>query len=151
MKIVMIGSGNLATQLSLALKDAGREIVQVYSRTGAHAQELAEQLGCDCTTAIEAIRKDADVYVFSVKDDAGKDGTLSFRVTSDPIRLPGSRTGYYACSRHGLLLAVTDNELRSGDLLELEADRIPEKRDEKSGALKFQVTPVKNDVIIEHD
>lgn len=43
MKIVMIGSGNLATQLSLALKDAGREIVQVYSRTGAHAQELAEQ------------------------------------------------------------------------------------------------------------
>ena len=70
MKIVMIGSGNLATQLSLALKDAGREIVQVYSRTEAHAQELAEQLGCDCTTAIEAIRKDADVYVFSVKDDA---------------------------------------------------------------------------------
>ena len=54
MKIVMIGSGNLATQLSLALKDAGREIVQVYSRTEAHAQELAEQLGCDCTTAIEA-------------------------------------------------------------------------------------------------
>ena len=70
MKIVMIGSGNLATQLSLALQDAGREIVQVYSRTEAHAQELAEQLGCDCTTAIEAIRKDADVYVFSVKDDA---------------------------------------------------------------------------------
>ena len=70
MKIVIIGSGNLATQLSLAWKDAGKEIVQVYSRTEAHAQELSEQLGCDYTTSFDAIRKDADVYVFSVKDDA---------------------------------------------------------------------------------
>ena len=70
MKIVIIGSGNLATQLSLAWKDAGKDIVQVYSRTEAHAQELAEQLGCDYTTLLDAIRKDADVYVFSVKDDA---------------------------------------------------------------------------------
>ena len=45
MKIVIIGSGNLATQLSLTLKDANHEIVQIFSRTEVHAQELAEKIG----------------------------------------------------------------------------------------------------------
>ena len=66
----MIGSGNLATQLSLALRDAGQEIVQIFSRTEAHAQQLAEQVGCPYTTSVDAILRDADVYIFSVKDDA---------------------------------------------------------------------------------
>jgi len=66
----MIGSGNLATQLSLALKDAGQEIVQIFSRTEAHAQVLAEQIGCPYTTSVDAILRDADIYILSVKDDA---------------------------------------------------------------------------------
>jgi predicted short-subunit dehydrogenase-like oxidoreductase (DUF2520 family) len=70
MRIVMIGSGNLATQLSLAFKDAGQEIVQIFSRTEAHAQMLAEQIGCPYTTSVDAILRDADVYILSVKDDA---------------------------------------------------------------------------------
>ena len=70
MKIVIIGSGNLATQLSLAFKSAGKTIVQVCSRTEEHAKELADKIGCNYTTRIEEIRQDADVYIFSVKDDA---------------------------------------------------------------------------------
>ena len=70
MKIVIIGSGNLSTQLSLALKDAGKEILQVYSRTEAHAMALARKVGCDYTTQQENIRKDGDIYIISVKDDA---------------------------------------------------------------------------------
>ena len=66
----MIGSGNLATQLSLALKDAGQEIVQIFSRTEAHAQVLAEQIGSPYTTSVDAILRDADIYILSVKDDA---------------------------------------------------------------------------------
>ena len=66
----MIGSGNLATQLSLALKDAGQEIVQIFSRTEAHAQVLAEQIGCPYTTSVDAILRDADIFILSVKDDA---------------------------------------------------------------------------------
>ena len=46
MRIVIIGSGNLATQLSLALHDAGQDIVQVFSRTADHATCLADKLGC---------------------------------------------------------------------------------------------------------
>lgn len=70
MKIVIIGSGNLATQLSLAFKAVGKDVVQVFSRTEEHAKELADKIGCNYTTLTEDIRQDADVYIFSVKDDA---------------------------------------------------------------------------------
>lgn len=70
MKIAFIGSGNLATHLSLALKAAGEEIIQVYSRTDAHAKELADKLGCIHTTNLVKIDLNADVYILSVKDDA---------------------------------------------------------------------------------
>lgn len=67
MKVVMIGAGNLATHLSQALKHAGHEVLQVYSRTETSARTLAELLGCPYTTDLSAV-VDADVYVFSVKD-----------------------------------------------------------------------------------
>ena len=70
MRIVIIGSGNLATQLSLALHDAGQDIVQVFSRTADHAKCLADKLGCTYTSDINAISPDADIYIISVKDDA---------------------------------------------------------------------------------
>ena len=73
MKIVFIGSGNLATHLSLALKAAGEEIIQVFSRSEAHAQELAEKLGCNHMTNLDKIDLNADVYILSVKDDAISD------------------------------------------------------------------------------
>jgi predicted short-subunit dehydrogenase-like oxidoreductase (DUF2520 family) len=66
----MIGSGNLATHLSLALQRAGHDILQVYSRTEEHARLLAERLGCDTAGSTDAIRTDADAYIFAVKDDA---------------------------------------------------------------------------------
>ena len=70
MKIVFIGSGNLATQLGLALSEAGQQIVQVFSRTEEHAGELAAKLGCAYTTNIDEITENADIYIISVKDDA---------------------------------------------------------------------------------
>ena len=70
MKIVIIGSGNLATQLSLALSDAGLQIVQVFSKTEEHARELAGKLGCAYTANADEIDGNADVYIISVKDDA---------------------------------------------------------------------------------
>lgn len=70
MNIVIIGSGNLATHLSLALKDAGNTILQVYSPTEEHARTLAAKIGCAYTTAADQIRQDADIYIISIKDDA---------------------------------------------------------------------------------
>ena len=70
MKTVFLGSGNLATHLSLALEAAGEDIIQIFSRTQEHAQALADKLHCDSCVSISDIRTDADVYIFSVKDDA---------------------------------------------------------------------------------
>ena len=70
MKVVFIGSGNLATHLSLAMKGAGVEVVQVYSQTESHASLLANKLSCIYTTKPESIVVDADIYIFSVKDSA---------------------------------------------------------------------------------
>lgn len=71
MKVVIIGSGNVATHLSLALASLeGIEICQVYSPTEAHAEILAERLNCDFVTDPTQIRRDADVYLFALKDQA---------------------------------------------------------------------------------
>ena len=68
-KVVCIGAGNVATRLSLAMKEAGFSIIQVFSRTEENAHILAKRLNCHYTVKIEDIRKDADLYLFSVNDD----------------------------------------------------------------------------------
>lgn len=70
MKVVFIGAGNLATCLSLEMLRCGFDILQVYSRTEESASILARKLGCQWTKSAKKILPDADVYVFSVKDDA---------------------------------------------------------------------------------
>lgn len=79
------------------------------------------------------------VALTAAEKKSGDAGELSFRVASDPIHLPGSRTGYYACSEIGLLLVVTEDSLRSGECLSIPR---PEKKlsvDEKSGAFVVEL------------
>ena len=68
----------------------------------------------------------------------GKNGkTVKIRIASDPIFLPEMRrTGFYACSERGLLLAVDSGGLgpKSGDLLEISIPEGKLERDQKSGA-----------------
>lgn len=68
-RVVIIGSGNVATSIALALKDKC-EVAQIYSRTLTNAQALAKQVGCDATNDLKKLVLDADVYIVSVKDDA---------------------------------------------------------------------------------
>ena len=70
MKIVFIGSGNLATHLSMALKSAGHTPLQVYSNTLSHARQLAKCLHCYATDDIKHVSNEADAYIISIKDDA---------------------------------------------------------------------------------
>ena len=70
MKIILIGAGNVATHIGLALKGAGHNVAQVYSRTPEHAIELATQLGSSHASSLEQIDINADAYIFAVKDDA---------------------------------------------------------------------------------
>ena len=70
MKIVLIGSGNLATHLGKALHAAGHDMLQVFSRTMQSAETLASLLDAEPLTDMAQVRDDADVYIFSVKDSA---------------------------------------------------------------------------------
>lgn len=68
MKVTLIGAGNLATQLGKSLKKDGVIISQVYSRTEDSARTLGELLEAEWLTDIKALRDEADIYIFSVKD-----------------------------------------------------------------------------------
>lgn len=70
MKIVFIGSGNVATHMATALEASGNEIVQVYSRTPDNAALLARRVGAEPIDNIGDIYCAADLYIFSLKDDA---------------------------------------------------------------------------------
>lgn len=69
-RVVLIGSGNVATSLAHALV-ARCELVQIYSRTLAHARQLADSVGCvSVTDDLNALVPDADAYIIAVLDDA---------------------------------------------------------------------------------
>lgn len=69
-KVVLIGAGNLATQLGLALHEKNIQVKQVYSRTLVSAKTLAEKLNAGHTTDLSKLETDADLYVIAVKDSS---------------------------------------------------------------------------------
>ena len=68
-KIILIGSGNVAHHLGLALYDAGHQILQVISRSKANAEALAQKVNADPETDFKKI-KQADFAIVAVNDDA---------------------------------------------------------------------------------
>jgi predicted short-subunit dehydrogenase-like oxidoreductase (DUF2520 family) len=70
MRITIIGSGNVATHLSAAFKNAGHRIAQVYSRSMHNAALLAYHVGGEAVDKPEDINADADIFILAIKDDA---------------------------------------------------------------------------------
>lgn len=104
--IVVIGAGNMATRLSLALVEQGFCIRQVYSRTIESAQTLATKLGASTsyTNDIARIETDAELYIFSLSDSALPDiiaqmpacgGVWVHTAGSMPIDVFATRTERY--------------------------------------------------------
>lgn len=69
-KIVLIGSGNVATHIGTALHSAGHTILQVFSKTPTSAKLLADKVQSTFTTEIKMLDSNADVYIIAIKDDA---------------------------------------------------------------------------------
>lgn len=69
MRIVLIGSGNVATHLGKALYEAGHEIVQVFSRTKENAINLSAVIESAGIVELNRIDLNADIYILSIKDD----------------------------------------------------------------------------------
>ncbi len=68
-RVVIIGSGNVATSLAHGLAPRC-QVAQIYSRHLVHAQALAAAIGCaDATDDLDALVPDADAYIIAVRDD----------------------------------------------------------------------------------
>ena len=78
----------------------------------------------------------------SAADGARPKKRIALRVTSDFIRLPELRkSGYYACSELGRVLAVDKTQVRprNGELLSLAYPADTSLRDKKSGAVMIEI------------
>ncbi|MDF2436294.1 MAG: oxidoreductase [Bacteroidota bacterium] len=69
-RIILIGAGNVATQLGLALYNAGYKISQVYSKTKSSSSALAKKLKAESITDLKKLNDDASIYIIAIKDDA---------------------------------------------------------------------------------
>lgn len=78
--IVLIGSGNVATQLGIQFQKAGHRILQVFSKTNENAEDLASRLNAKYTNKLSEITLDADIYILAVRDYAIDDVILSLRL-----------------------------------------------------------------------
>ncbi len=70
MKIVLLGSGNVATHLALACQSAGMQVIQIWSKTQAHAAVLAARIDAEPIDDLSKIDQTAGLYIVAVKDDA---------------------------------------------------------------------------------
>ena len=70
MRIVIIGSGNVATVLGRKMILAKHEIIQVFSRKEEHAALLAKELNCSHAISPGALDTNGDVYVLAISDDS---------------------------------------------------------------------------------
>jgi len=67
--IILLGSGNVATHLGIALKNSNYNIVQVYSKSIENAKLLAKKLDANFTNDLTKL-KSSDLIIISINDDA---------------------------------------------------------------------------------
>ena len=70
MKVVIVGTGNVATVLGKVIQTAGHKIMQVLGRNEHNAMVLANTFGCEFGHDITTAYKNADVYLFAISDNA---------------------------------------------------------------------------------
>jgi len=88
--VVLIGSGNVATQLGSALRKQDIEIKQVYSRTLSNAKKLAKKLDASSTSEIEEINNQADIYFVCLTDDTIESFCKKFHTKKLMVHTAGS-------------------------------------------------------------
>ena len=69
-KIVLIGSGNVATHLGHALVKNNFPVIQIYSKSLENAKLLGDKLKTRYTNNFDELTHEGTIYVICVKDDA---------------------------------------------------------------------------------
>ena len=73
-EFAILGSGNLATNMAMALHKAGLHISLIYSKEAEHAQRLAALVDCKWTTQPEEVsQEETDIVLSALKDDIAPD------------------------------------------------------------------------------
>jgi len=80
MRVVIIGSGNVASVLGRLLKKSNHEIIQVISRNAEHAKILADELQCPFSDINNTVDTGADLYLVAVNDGALYELNKSFHL-----------------------------------------------------------------------
>jgi predicted short-subunit dehydrogenase-like oxidoreductase (DUF2520 family) len=70
MRVVMIGSGNVATIFSRLIKRSGHTVAQVISKHLPNAKTLATELNCDFADNYGVVNTTADIYIIAINDDS---------------------------------------------------------------------------------
>jgi predicted short-subunit dehydrogenase-like oxidoreductase (DUF2520 family) len=91
MKVVLIGSGNVAATLGRRFVKAGHPILQVLSRNAKAASELAYEWNTESANYNSLINREGDIYIVAVSDSAIED------VARD-LRLPDKVVAHTAAS-----------------------------------------------------
>jgi len=66
--IILLGSGNVATHLGIALKNSNYTIVQVYSKSIENAKVLANKLDAQFTNNLSKLKSADLIIVFSAEN-----------------------------------------------------------------------------------
>ena len=70
MIFAIVGSGNVASHISKALKKNGHQILQVWSRTFSNAKLLGKDVGAEAIESLSHIHESVDCIILAVNDDA---------------------------------------------------------------------------------
>jgi len=70
LNIFIIGSGNMAYQLTSAFRKHDIAIMGIYARNNKTGRQIAQLAGCQRYESLKSIPKDADLYLICVSDDA---------------------------------------------------------------------------------
>src|ERR1044072_439226 len=81
LKVILVGSGNVAQHLGEALLAADADIVQVYSPNSSHAKALAKKLKAKAISSVSKIAADRALIILAVKDDAIESIVKKLKVT----------------------------------------------------------------------
>ncbi len=90
MKITLIGSGRLATQLGKRLFQQEHDIIQVFSRSLSNAEKLAELIQAKATNDLSEINQPCDVCIIAVKDDVIEEVAEQIKVDTLVVHTSGS-------------------------------------------------------------
>lgn len=85
MRVVIIGSGNVASVVGRLIKSKGHEVIQVLSRNTEHARILAEELNCSWSASNDTVDRSADLYLVAVSDSALYELNKSFYIENKLI------------------------------------------------------------------